>query len=221
MDLLYVFGLGSASCLCGLFGIVGIIILYCRNICRKNIGKRFSNNKDLIAGKKMHIFRKMEIVTITCTVLAAVCDVLTVYVVRTSGLVNEFQALSVNGCFASASSLLLSEIASMFAQIELLGWLEIGFDVFDVLISLAFIREEFHVNQEVRAQLKMMKDKTVEMHKAGSIPNSGGVDTDDTPKQSEIVYGTGLDGFRLDGDNQGYVFSFFLYMYIVALYICI
>ena len=207
-DLLAVFCLGLMSCFLGLVGILGVVYVYIHNIWGRKMGKRFSNNKDLIEGKKMNIFRKMEIITMTCTGLAAICDIATVVVVRSSGIVEEFQDISVSGCFVSKTSLLFSDIGSMLTQIELLGWLEVGFDFFDVMISMFFLNEEYRVNEEIRAQLKEMKQKTIEMQNQQKLGATGGTNQNTTDRDGPEPGGFNLDeslGDVPDDQNREFV----------------
>ena len=188
-----VYGLGLTSGFFGFCGLIGILIIYTQRILRvkyKRSKGKLTKTEDANR-KKMNEFRKMEIVTITCTVLATACDLATVILVISSNVKDKFQTWSVSGCYTTDAALKLSEVSGLFAQILILGWLEVSFDFFDIMLSLFFLNDAYKTNAELRQQLNQAISAQVEtankldkamtqlnVHTNGNINGDGDGDPD-------------------------------------------
>lgn len=147
--ILGIFLLQALSTGIGGIGVLLIILIYVRTFCCH--GCTYFKTSE-----RYNVYKKFEYATIVCSVVAAVFDSLTIWVVVSTdgvdfgtfhtyeGAIGEtLIAWSINNCYTTDASLKLSELASFLTQIYVLGLLEVGFDTIDVFISMAFVRREY------------------------------------------------------------------------------
>ena len=109
----------------------------------------------------MMTYQKFEIITLSCSLIAAALDVATVIAVD-KDVSNSLSDWSTYNCYITATTLTLSDLSSFLNQIYLLGSLEVSFDVVDVFISLIFLKETYKVTEEavdtMKQQSREIKD---------------------------------------------------------------